>query len=175
MATRKITRRALVGTAIAGAAALPAAANGRKAGSDGFEYEVSYTQAEWRERLDNNQYYILRDGGTEFQYTSTLWEEDRNGSYHCGGCDLHVFDAAWKKQIDKGWVFFEHSEPNAVLTGIDGPVAAYGMAEMANDERTLVEVHCRRCGSHLGHYLNVGGPNLHCINGMALRFEPRDA
>ncbi len=70
-------------------------------------------------------------------------------------------------------MFFRHSEPNAVLTGIDGPVPEYGAADA--EYGAFIEVHCRRCGSHLGHLLQIEEQLLHCINGTSLKFQPEAA
>jgi len=177
--TSDVSRRAFIGTtalsALAIGAATKAHAGDPKAaklpmteGGD-FQYEVTRTDAEWREMLSGESYDILRMGGTELPRSSPLWEENASGMYHCKGCDLPAFDSAWKVPLNKGWVFFTHSETNAVLTAIDGPVAAYGNA-MSSDA-VFFEVHCRRCGSHLGHLLPVEGQQVHCINGAALDFK----
>lgn len=139
---------------------------------DSFRYEVTRSEEEWRARLDAAEYKILRDGDTELPFTSPLWEETRAGRYACKGCDLPVYNASWKAPLDKGWVFFAHGEPDALLMGIDGPQRAYGMGE---NFPNLIEVHCRRCGSHMGHILKVDGEVLHCINGTALSFAPSEA
>ena len=136
-----------------------------------FAYEIRRTKEEWRAALTDQEYAVLRLGGTEPRHSSELRNETRDGTYRCRGCELAVYAASWKAQVDKGWVFFEHAEPNSVLTAIDGPVAEYGQAEM-DTSVAMMEVHCRRCGSHLGHYVPVDGRNLHCINGLSLRFEP---
>lgn len=158
-------------TAAAAGALGPAAAHGE---GDGFVYEVSRTEEDWRARLTPEEYAILREGGTETPKTSPLWNETRDGGYACRGCDLPLYESAWKAPVDKGWVFFAHSVPNAVLTGIDDPQVEYGM-DPALRELALIEAHCRRCGSHLGHILTVEGKTLHCINGTSLRFAPSEA
>jgi peptide-methionine (R)-S-oxide reductase len=163
-------RRAfLAGTGLAGISLL--APNPARAGqTDRFEYEIVRTEAEWRARLDPDEYRILRRGGTELPASSILWDENRDGVYCCKGCDLRLYTAAWKVPVPKGWAFFRHAEPDTVLTDIDGPVAEYGMD--VNTDTTLIEAHCRRCGSHLGHILIVNGGMLHCINGASLEFSP---
>jgi peptide-methionine (R)-S-oxide reductase len=135
-----------------------------------FTYEIQRSEAEWRAMLSEDEYGILREGGTEFPRTSDLWNETRDGAYGCRGCNLHVYSSNWKAPVDKGWVFFAHAEPDTVLMGIDGPEERYGMDP--NGPGNLIEVHCRRCGSHLGHVLLVEGKVLHCINGTALTFQP---
>jgi peptide-methionine (R)-S-oxide reductase len=171
-----LNRRALLTSATALPLALPLAAQaGREAGSDGFTYEITRSETEWRAMLDEETYGILRLGDTEPRKSSDLWQETRSGTYHCRGCALHVFSSEWQVPLDKGWVFFQHSVPNAVMTGIDGPVREYGMSQMGDDQPSLVEIHCRRCGSHLGHYLFVALQNVHCINGKALEFRPTES
>lgn len=133
-----------------------------------YNYEVRRTDAAWRSLLDPTEYAVLREGQTENPKSSPLWNETRDGEYACKGCSLKLYDSRWKTTLDKGWVFFFHSEPNAVMTDIDGPNPAYGMSP--RDNIALTEVHCRRCGSHLGHHLIVGGKPLHCINGASLNF-----
>lgn len=138
-----------------------------------FSYEITRTEAEWRARLSETEYEILRGGRTEKQKTSPLWNEAREGSYHCKGCDHKVYDGHWKTNLNKGWAFFFHSETDAVLTGIDGPVAQYGQSSAGYAAN--MEVHCRRCGSHLGHLLIIENLMRHCINGTALNFYPSAA
>lgn len=145
----------------------------RAATQNNFTYEITRTDAEWRAHLSEEEYHILREGGTELPETSDLWDVFDNGTYSCRGCDLPLFASGWKRDVNLGWNFFRHSEPNAVLTGIDTPVAAYGQA-MGGGE-TMIEVHCRRCGSHLGHLLRIRRDTLHCINGKALIFRPQPA
>ncbi|MEM9432379.1 MAG: peptide-methionine (R)-S-oxide reductase [Pseudomonadota bacterium] len=140
---------------------------------EGFTYEVQFTEEEWRAKLSDLEYAILRGGHTEKQKTSPLWQEFRAGAYHCKGCDIKSFDAIWKWfPAGKGWAFFEQSEPNNVLFDIDGPVPEYGMSTSV---QAVTEVHCRRCGSHLGHHLVLERKATHCINGTALVFKPEEA
>lgn len=145
----------------------------RVAGKDGFDYEVTRTPEDWQKRLSSHygdrDYWILRLRQTEVPKSSNLWDEERDGAYHCKGCDLHLYDSNWKVPIDKGYAFFRHCVPNALLTGIDwegdaGP--GQGL-----DILSTIEVHCRRCGSHMGHILQVDGKLLHCINGASLVFK----
>lgn len=139
-----------------------------------FPYEVTRTKEEWMEHLDNDEeaYSILRQAWTEKRKTTDLWKEAHDGDYLCRGCDLPVYHGRWFHPLDKGWVFFHHAEPHSVMFAIDGPVPQYGQAGMAVDEENaLTEIHCRRCGSHLGHHLKVPGTDfyLHCINGTSLK------
>ncbi|MBV8170414.1 MAG: peptide-methionine (R)-S-oxide reductase MsrB [Candidatus Eremiobacteraeota bacterium] len=156
-----MTRRSLLASAIAlGAGAL--AAIPRISGADSSEhYEVSYTPDQWKARLSAEQYYVLREHGTELAFSSPLDAEKRAGVYECAGCALPVFSSAAKFDSGTGWPSFWEPLPNAVLRSSGGS-AFFG-----------IEVHCRRCGGHLGHVFNDGPKPTglrYCINGVALRF-----
>jgi len=137
--------------------------------SDNYTYEVNYTDAQWKERLTEAEFTILREGDTEERKSSPLWKEKREGLYHCKGCDLNVYESKYKTVLDKGWVFFKHGKPDAVLMGIDFSTR-YSRGERKKE--TVMESHCRRCGSHLGHILYINKEILHCINGTSLVFKP---
>jgi len=132
-----------------------------------YEYEIGYTEEEWKERLTKEEFRILREGGTEKKKSNPLWKEKRIGHYDCKGCELRVYSSEYKIILHKGWAFFEHSEPDSVLTGID-LYTNYGSSK----KKTVIEAHCRRCGSHFGHILYVKSKILHCINGTSLTFIP---
>lgn len=168
------SRRAFLGTAAASAVALPMAANAHTAapGSEDFTFEVTRTDAEWRAMLSESEHRILRENGTEQRFTSPLWEEEAAGHYHCKGCDLTIYDSDQKTVRFIGWVFYHHARPDSVLLGIDEWPALMSEADEMGEPRQVTEVHCRRCGSHLGHYLQVEDDMLHCINGTALSFTP---
>lgn len=163
-------RRAFLAATGLTAAAAVASRPGTAGETSEFAFEITRTDEEWRARLSDEDYRILRRGGTELPASSELWSETRQGDYCCKGCDLLVYRGAWREPVNKGWVFFRHAEANTVLTGIDGPVAEYG--QNAYTDLTLIEAHCRRCGSHLGHILWVEEKILHCINGASLTFSP---
>jgi peptide-methionine (R)-S-oxide reductase len=136
------------------AAAEPAAAH----------YEVEHTEAEWRKLLTPAQYNILREQGTEPPFSSPLLNEHRPGVFHCAGCDLPLYSSKTKFDSGTGWPSFWAPLPNAVLTSTD---TTFGM------DRT--EVHCRRCGGHLGHVFPDGPPPTglrYCMDGLALTFTP---
>jgi len=166
-------RNLLTGSAMfAGMAALGTSAPAAvPAGRDPFDYEVTRTDDEWR-AMFGADYGILREGKTERQRSSPHWAEARAGVYNCRGCDLLQYSARTKVNLLKGWVFFTASEPNAQLMSQDGPAV---MAEDASAFDVSIEVHCRRCGCHMGHILLVENKTLHCINGASLDFVPEAA
>lgn len=126
--------------------------------------EVSHTDAEWRHILTPAQYDVLRQQGTEAPFSSPLLNEHRNGIFACAGCALPLFSSKTKFDSGTGWPSFYAPLPNAVLTTEDDSL---GM--------TRTEVHCRRCGGHLGHVFPDGPPPTglrYCMNGVALNFTP---
>jgi len=168
------TRRRFMGTTVAGAALAPLAlATGARAEQSAMTYEIVRSEEEWRSMLSEDEFHILREGGTENQYTSPLASDFSEGTFHCKGCDLTLYSSRWREDVDKGWVFFRHGEPDTLLMTIDGPQEAYD--QPALDSLTNIECHCRRCGSHMGHILNINNVVLHCINGTALTFTATEA
>lgn len=134
--------------------------------TDTFTYEVVRTDAEWRERLTENEYFVLRQSGTEVPHSSLHTFRDEPGVYACKGCDLAIFESEWKVlRMDIGWTFFSQARPTTILTSIDRTGS-----DMADATSAKIECHCRRCGSHFGHILNVDGPVLHCVNGTSFNF-----
>ncbi|WP_174273450.1 peptide-methionine (R)-S-oxide reductase MsrB [Sphingomonas bacterium] len=127
-------------------------------------YEVTLTDAEWKKRLDPAAYDVLRREGTERPFSSPLNNEHRVGLFSCGGCALPAFSSKTKFDSGTGWPSFWAPLPNAISDRKD---STFGM------ERT--EIHCRRCGGHLGHVFDDGPRptgKRYCMNGVALRFAP---
>lgn len=125
---------------------------------------LELADAEWRERLSEEQYEILREEGTEPAFSSPLDKETREGEFHCAGCDLLLFTSAMKYDSGTGWPsFFEHVEGH-LLSKVD---------YKAIWPRT--EYHCARCGGHQGHVFDDGPEPTGlrwCNNGLALSFVP---
>ncbi len=171
--THAMNRRAFFKTSAATLGSITAAGIARAdvvAGTDDFRYEVVHTDEAWLAQLGEHDFDILRRGGTEKPESSPLWNEDRDGAYHCKGCELNVYSSTWKVQLDKGWAFFRQSVPNSLMMNIDWPTGTG--PDMGLDSLAAIEVHCRRCGSHMGHILLVDGAVLHCINGSSLTIQP---
>ncbi|MGE0799479.1 MAG: peptide-methionine (R)-S-oxide reductase MsrB [Lautropia sp.] len=155
----------LITGATSAASALTLAAHRASAASPGEFFEVRYTDAEWRARLTAAQYQVLRHEGTEEPGSSPLNHEHRPGVFSCAGCELQLFSSATKFDSGTGWPSFWKPLPNAIGTRTD---RSYGMVR--------TEVHCRRCGGHLGHVFEDGPPPTglrYCMNGLSLNFTPR--
>ena len=125
------------------------------------------SEDEWEKTLTPEQFYVLRKHGTERPGTSPLNYEKRSGTFKCAGCGAPLFTADTKFESGTGWPSFFTPIEGAVATTTD---RALGM--------TRTEVHCAKCGGHLGHVF-PDGPRptglRYCMNGVALEFEPKQA
>jgi len=125
-------------------------------------FEISRTEEEWRRLLSPEAFGVLRRHGTERAFSSPLDKQYAAGTYHCAGCDLPLFASETKYDSRTGWPSFWKPLDNAVGTTTD---TSYFMVR--------TEVHCRRCGGHLGHVFPDGPKptgQRYCMNGVALRF-----
>ena len=130
------------------------------------ELELPKNEDDWRRRLSDEQFSVLRKHGTERAGTSPLNKEHRAGTFRCAGCGAPLFDSQTKFDSGTGWPSFYAPLDDAVGTSSD---------RMLLMKRT--EVHCGRCGGHLGHVFEDGPPPTglrYCMNGVALRFEPSE-
>ncbi|MBP0590109.1 peptide-methionine (R)-S-oxide reductase MsrB [Paraburkholderia sp. LEh10] len=128
-------------------------------------FEVTHPDAQWRELLTPAQYHVLREEGTERPFSSPLNDEHRSGVFACAGCKLELFSSQTKFDSHTGWPSFWAPLDHAVATRED---ASWGMLR--------TEVHCRRCGGHLGHVFDDGPKPTglrYCMNGLAMTFTPR--
>src|SRR5215468_10807621 len=127
-------------------------------------FEIEKSDAEWRRILSPAQHKVLRQHGTERPNSSPLNAEKRKGVFACAACDLPLFSSDTKFESGTGWPSFYQPLPNAVGTSTD---KSFFMMR--------TEVHCRRCGGHLGHVFEDGPPPTglrYCMNGLALKFAP---
>jgi peptide-methionine (R)-S-oxide reductase len=158
-----VTRRAwLVGGA--GVAVLTALWWTRGGSADAGPFEIVKSDDEWRRLLKPAAYNVLRQHATERPFTSPLNAEKRQGTFACAGCELPLFASETKFESSTGWPSFFRPLPNAIGTSKDHSLIV---------PRT--EVHCRRCGGHLGHVFDDGPRPTglrYCINGVALIFMP---
>lgn len=126
-------------------------------------FAVVKTDEEWRSQLTPEQYRVLRQHGTERPGSCALLHEKRAGTFSCAGCGTPLFRAERKFESGTGWPSFFSPLEGAVATTVD---RSHGM--------TRTEVHCARCGGHLGHVFDDGPPPTglrYCINGVVLNFE----
>ena len=134
-----------------------------KAAAPAEVFEVTKTDAEWKALLSPQAYTVLRHEGTERPNSSPLLKEHGKGMFSCAGCDLALFDSKTKFESGTGWPSFYDHLPNAVVVKSDDTLLM-----------TRTEVHCHRCGGHLGHVFDDGPKPTglrYCMNGAALKFS----
>ncbi|HEX4240855.1 MAG TPA: peptide-methionine (R)-S-oxide reductase MsrB [Steroidobacteraceae bacterium] len=133
--------------------------------SDKSASPIQRTDEEWKQALAPETFSVMRKHGTERAGSSPLNHEHRDGMYKCAGCGLPLFESSTKFESGSGWPSFFAPLAQSVDTTSD---RSLGMAR--------TEVHCARCGGHLGHVF-PDGPRptgeRYCMNGVALRFEPK--
>jgi peptide-methionine (R)-S-oxide reductase len=136
---------------------------GRSHAKEGnFAFKLS--EAQWKKRLNPAQYAVLRQEETEQAGSSPLNKEKRKGTYVCAGCGQPVFSSATKFESGTGWPSFWQPLKGAIGTREDNKLFF-----------TRTEVHCSRCGGHLGHVFDDGPKPTglrYCMNGLALKFRP---
>ncbi|MCB1521466.1 MAG: peptide-methionine (R)-S-oxide reductase MsrB [Hyphomicrobiaceae bacterium] len=161
-----MTRRSFgikgIGTLIGAAVAV----NNAKAETEKGRFEVTKTPEEWRKILTPEQYHVLREHGTERARSSRLDKTYDPGVYKCAGCDQDLYSSEHKFDSGTGWPsFYQPISQSAVGTSTD---KSWFMVR--------TEVHCSRCGGHLGHIFDDGPAPTglrHCINGVAMKFVPK--
>ena len=127
------------------------------------DFEITLSDAEWQKRLSPEAYQVLRQEATERSGASPLNEEHRAGTFHCAGCDLALYASETKYESGTGWPSFYDPLPGAIGTKVDPGL--FG---------SRTEVHCRRCGGHLGHVFDDGPQptgKRYCMNGAAMVFH----
>jgi peptide-methionine (R)-S-oxide reductase len=162
-AIETMTRRAWL---IGGGSALVLAALWwlRDGSADAGTFEIVKSDDEWRRLLKPEAYKVLRQHGTERPFSSPLDAEKRPGTFACAGCDLALFSSETKFESGTGWPSFYQPLDNAVGKTED---RTFGMLR--------TEIHCRRCGGHLGHVFDDGPKPTglrYCMDGFALVFHP---
>jgi peptide-methionine (R)-S-oxide reductase len=125
-------------------------------------FAVQKTDEEWRRKLTPEQYYVMREHGTERPGSCALLHEKRAGTFTCAACGQPLFVAERKFESGTGWPSFFAPLEGAIESSVD-----------RSHFMVRTEVHCSRCGSHLGHVFPDGPPptgDRYCINGVALQF-----
>lgn len=152
-------RRFFLTTAFAGGVVAASTGFTRASGT----FEVTRTDAEWRAMLTRDEYRVMRLEKTERAGSSPLDKLYDDGIYHCRGCDQALYSSEHKYDSATGWPSFWQPLPDAVATKPDRKLLV-----------VRTEVHCDRCGSHLGHVFNDGPQptgKRHCLNGVSLVFR----
>lgn len=127
------------------------------------QFEVTKSETEWRDTLTPDQFYVLRKHGTERAGTSPLDKNYQPGTYFCAGCGTALFSSETKFNSGTGWPSFYAPLEESIETTVDRSLFM-----------TRTEVHCARCGGHLGHVFNDGPAPTglrYCMNGVALNFK----
>jgi peptide-methionine (R)-S-oxide reductase len=167
MMTRRNLGLGAVGAAAAGLGLSRLFGSEASAAREGKVFPVSRPEDEWRQRLTKEQFYVLREHGTERAGTSPLNHEKRKGTFLCAACDQPLFTSDTKYESGTGWPSF--------FRPIDG---AIGTSEDNTLFMRRTEVHCANCGGHLGHVFEDGPPPTglrYCMNGIAMKFKPGEA
>jgi peptide-methionine (R)-S-oxide reductase len=158
-----MSKRSFIGSA---AAAVGVALSGRSSrpSAEPETFEINRSDEEWRSILTPEQYAVLRNAHTERPRSSPLDHEHRTGTFLCAGCDLPIYASTAKFDSRTGWPSFTAPIADSVRFRDDRGFLG-----------TRTEVHCRRCGGHLGHVFDDGPPptgQRYCMNGIAMKFAP---
>ena len=160
-------RTAFTFAALSGLSLVALGAPRRSSRAEEGSFEVTKTPEEWKKILSPAAFAVMREEDTERPWTSALLDEHRKGTFNCAGCALPLYASETKFDSGTGWPSFFDVLPSAVGKKDDNTLFT-----------TRTEVHCRRCGGHLGHVFDDGPQPTglrYCMNGVALAFAPAAA
>jgi peptide-methionine (R)-S-oxide reductase len=163
--TTMLTRRRFAETGFAAVLAAVAAPRLASAADPAKKFEIAKTVDEWRKLLPKEVFYVMREHGTERPFTSPLDKNVAPGVYNCAACDLPLFNAETKYDSGTGWPSFWKPLDDAVGESKDNTLFY-----------TRTQIHCRRCGGHIGHSFPDGPKPTglrYCMNGVAMKFVPK--
>lgn len=129
-------------------------------------YEVEKSKEQWRDELSAQRYAVLREAATERPFTGSLLHVDGDGVFSCGGCGQRLFTTSQKFDSGTGWPSFDSCEPGTIVERTDRFL--FGKRR---------EIHCARCGGHLGHVFHDGPTSTglrYCVNSVAIDFREAD-
>jgi peptide-methionine (R)-S-oxide reductase len=168
MTTRTYTRRRFTEASLATIlAAVTMPRSSAQAAGPAAKFEITKTVDEWRKLLPKDVFYVMREHGTERPFSSPLDKNTSAGAYNCAACELPLFSSETKYDSGTGWPSFWKPIDNAVGESKDNTLFY-----------TRTEIHCRRCGGHLGHSFPDGPKPTglrYCMNGVSLKFVPKVA
>ena len=143
---------------------LSCSSKAQDAAKENKKYKIVKTNAQWKKELTSEQYYVLRNAGTERAFTSPINKNYKDGLFVCAACKTPLYESQFKFDSGTGWPSFDRAIDNNVELDVDYKI---GYAR--------TELKCATCGGHLGHSFNDGPSNTtgerHCINGASLKFK----
>jgi len=146
---------------------LSCSSKAQDAAKENKKYKIVKTNAQWKKELTSEQYYVLRNAGTERAFTSPINKNYKDGLFVCAACKTPLYESQFKFDSGTGWPAFDRAIDNNLELDVDYKI---GYAR--------TELKCNTCGGHLGHSFNDGPKKTtgkrHCINGVALEFIPNN-
>ncbi|MFD0975308.1 peptide-methionine (R)-S-oxide reductase MsrB [Salinimicrobium gaetbulicola] len=130
------------------------------------KYPIEHSEAEWREKLSEEQYRVLRQKGTEVPHSGKYNLHFQNGEYHCAACNAKLFESDQKFESNCGWPSFDDAIEGSIEYAQD---RTHGMLR--------TEILCANCGSHLGHVFDDGLTQTgqrYCVNSASIEFESKN-
>ena len=129
-----------------------------------MENDENTTEVDWRAQLTPDEYTVLREKGTERAFTGEYWNVFEDGTYHCRGCGVALFDSSSKFDAGCGWPSFDRAASAGVVK--EDKDTSHGMVR--------TEILCQKCGGHLGHVFPDGPTDTglrYCVNSLSVKLD----